>query len=246
MHDNNQFTENDHSNDHNLVIIIDDDDDDDDDDYTNPLITMMGSCGAHGLAPDVTATLLAVVVPTPTPPTIHASAKSMNIGGAPLAASIVALTIPPPPASMVATNITRAPLSTTMCVATQTTLDHSVKGNNGSGEASARNRYHGNSKVVARYNNCCGKSITGYGNVDYGKGVAGYSDVSYGGKSLVRCSSGSHTYNTSTATRGDGNKACGKVYSCPKCKNTFFTTPSGRQATLLIITRSWRRRATHS
>ena len=86
-------------------------------------------------------------------------------------------------------------------------------------------RYGGNGKVVARYNNDCGTSITGYGNVDYGKCVAGYIDVGYGGKSLVWCSSGSHTYNTSTTTRGDGNKACGKVYNCPDCKNTFFTTP---------------------
>jgi len=44
-------------------------------------------------------------------------------------------------------------------------------------------------------------------------------------KVLLGVESGSHTYNTSTATGGDSNKGYAKVYSCPKCKNTFFPTP---------------------
>jgi hypothetical protein len=88
-----------------------------------------------------------------------------------------------------------------------------MKGNNGTSESGACYRYGGNGKVVARYNNSCGKSLAGYGNLDYGKGVAGYSDVGYGGNGLDGCSSGSHTYNTSTATGGESNKGCSKVYS---------------------------------
>ncbi|CAD6251207.1 unnamed protein product [Miscanthus lutarioriparius] len=73
-----------------------------------------------------------------------------------------------------------------------------------------------------------------------------YSDAGYGGKGLAGCSSGSHTYNTSTPARGESNKVCAKAYSCPKCKNTFFPTPRRWEATLLIITESWRRRARQS
>ena len=111
-----------------------------------------------------------------------------------------------------------------MNVATQTAPDRPVKGNIGSGDAGSRQGYGGNGKAVARYSNGCGKSLTGYGNVDYRKGVASYNDAGYGGKGLAGCSSGSHTYNTSTPTGGESNKACAKVYNCPKCKNTFFPT----------------------
>ena len=76
-----------------------------------------------------------MAVATPTPPAPHAPAKSVNIGGAPAAASIAAMTIPPPPAFVVAATIIRAPIATTMIVATQTATDRPVKGNIGSGEA---------------------------------------------------------------------------------------------------------------
>ena len=59
------------------------------------------------------------------------------------------------------------------------------------------------------------KSLASYGNVDYGKGVAGYSHVGYGGKGLAGCSSGSHTYNTSTPTGGESNKGL------PRCNVTL-------------------------
>jgi len=145
MHDFNKVTENDRSGDDNFVIIIDDDDDN-----VNPQITIVGSCGALGLAPDAAAALPAVAVATSMPPAPHVSVDSVNIGRAPPAASTTALTIPPPPASIAAATITRAPLTTVVSVATQTTPDHLVKGNNSSGEAGARCRYGGNGKVVAR------------------------------------------------------------------------------------------------
>jgi hypothetical protein len=81
---------------------------------------------------------LAVAVATPTPLAPHAPAESVNIGGAPAAASLAAQTIPPPPAFVAAVTITRTPLATTMSVATQTALDLLVKGNIGSDEAGSR------------------------------------------------------------------------------------------------------------
>ena len=115
------------------MIIIHDDDDD-----TNPLIAIAGSRGAPGPAPNAAATLPAKAVATPAPPAPHGSAESMNIGGAPPAASTAALTILPPPASVALVTITRAPLATAMSVATQTVPDRPVKGNNGSGEDGSR------------------------------------------------------------------------------------------------------------
>jgi hypothetical protein len=44
-------------------------------------------------------------------------------------------------------------------------------------------------------------------------------------KVLLGVESGSHTYNTSTTNGGESNKGYAKVYSCSKCKNTFFPTP---------------------
>jgi hypothetical protein len=72
-----------------------------------------------------------MAVATPMPPASHVPAESLNIGGAPTAA----MAIPPPPAFVAAVTITRAPLATAMSVATQTALDHPVKGNIGSGDA---------------------------------------------------------------------------------------------------------------
>jgi hypothetical protein len=74
-------------------------------------------------------------VATPTLPAPHAPTESLNIRGAPTTASIAALTIPPPPAFVAAATITRSPLATAMCVATQTTPDRPVMGNIGSGES---------------------------------------------------------------------------------------------------------------
>jgi hypothetical protein len=79
-----------------------------------------------------------MAVATPTPPASHVPAESLNIGGAPTAASIATLTIPPPPAFVAAVTITRAPHATAMSVATQTALDHPVKGNIGSSDAGSR------------------------------------------------------------------------------------------------------------
>jgi hypothetical protein len=114
MHDSNKVTENDRSGDDDFVIIIDDDYDD-----TNPLIAGMRSRGAPGSVLDAATALPMVAVATPTPPTPHAFAESLNTGGAPPTTSKVALTIPPPLGSMVVTIITRAPLTTVVSVATQ-------------------------------------------------------------------------------------------------------------------------------
>lgn len=115
MHDSNKVTENDRRGDEKFVIIIDGDDDD-----TNPLVAIAGSRGCLGLAPSAAAALLAAAVATPAPPAPHASIESLNIGGAPPTASIVALTIPPHP-SEAARTFTRAPLATALNAATQTT-----------------------------------------------------------------------------------------------------------------------------
>jgi hypothetical protein len=113
MHDSNEVIENDCSGDDNFLIIIDDD--------TNPLIAIMGSHGAPDPTLDAAAALPALDMATPTPPAPHASAESVNIGGAPPATSTVALTILPPPASVATTTITRTPLATVVNMATQTT-----------------------------------------------------------------------------------------------------------------------------
>jgi len=96
----------------------------------------MRSHGAPSLAPNAVAFLPAVAMATPTPATPHVFVESMNIGGAPLVASTVALTIPPPPTSVAMVTIIRAPLTTSVSVATQIAPDHPVKGNNSSSEAS--------------------------------------------------------------------------------------------------------------
>jgi hypothetical protein len=116
MHDSNEVIENARSGDGNFVIIINDDDDN-----ANPLIAIMGPHGAPGLAPDAAVALPAVPVATHAPPEPQAPVESMTIGGAPLAESTAALTIPPLPASVAAVTITRAHLATAMSVATQTT-----------------------------------------------------------------------------------------------------------------------------
>ena len=76
-----------------------------------------------------------MAVATPTSPAPHAPTKSMNIGGAPVVALIVAMTIPPPPAFVMVAAATKAALATSMSVATQTAPDRLVKGTIGSGEA---------------------------------------------------------------------------------------------------------------
>ncbi|CAD6334320.1 unnamed protein product [Miscanthus lutarioriparius] len=235
-------TENGRSGDDNFMIIIHDDDDD-----TNPLIAIAGSRGAPGPAPDAAATLPAEAVATPAPPAPHGSAESMNIGGAPPAASTAALTILPPPASVALVTITRAPLATIVSVATQTAPDHLVNGNNGSSEASARYTYGGNGKVVARYSNGCGKSLASYGNVDYGKGVASYSEVGYGSKGLAGCSSGSHTPTTHLLPlEVRATKAMARCIVTLSVRTRSSPHPRHRESTLLVITGSWRRRARQS
>jgi hypothetical protein len=116
MHDSNEIIENDHSGDGNFVIIIDDDDDD-----ANPLVTIVGPHGALAPAPDAVVALPMVPVATHALPEPQAPVESMNIGGAPLAESIAALTIPPLSASVEVVTITRAPLAMAVSVATQTT-----------------------------------------------------------------------------------------------------------------------------
>jgi hypothetical protein len=56
-----------------------------------------------------------VAMATPTPPTPHAPTEFVNIGGAPAATSIVALTIAPPLAFVAAAAITKAALATAEC-----------------------------------------------------------------------------------------------------------------------------------
>jgi hypothetical protein len=241
LHNNNEVTENDRTGDDILVIIIDDDDDD-----ANPVIAIAGSPGAPGPAPDAVAALamapapaVAVATPMLAP---HATTTSVNTEGAPAAASTTAVTIP---LAVAAATITRAALATAVSVGTQTAPDL-VKGNNGSSQAGVRSKYDSNGKAIARNNNSCGKSLAGCGNVDYGKGVAGYSDADYGGKGVAGCSSGSHTYSTSTAARGESNKGCGKVYNCVSVRTHSSPHPRCWEATLLVITRSWRRRVSQS
>ncbi|CAD6254064.1 unnamed protein product [Miscanthus lutarioriparius] len=220
LHDNNEVTENDRNGDDIPMIVIDDDDDD-----ANPVIAVAGSRGASGPAPDATAALAMAPAPAVAVATsmlaAHASATFVNTEGAPAAASTTAVTIP---LAVAAATITRAALATAVSAGTQT-APGLVKGNNGSGQAGARSKYDTNGKAVARNNNSCGKYLAGCGNVDNGKGVAGYSEAGYGGKGVAGCSSGSHTYSTSTAAGGESNKGCGNVYSCCKCKNTLFSTP---------------------
>ena len=75
----------------------------------------------------------AVAMENPTPPTPHVSTEPMNIGGAHVASSIAALTIAPPPASMVSATIS----SSHHCYncGHSTAPNYLVKGNNDSSKA---------------------------------------------------------------------------------------------------------------
>jgi hypothetical protein len=196
MHGSKEVTENSgrSSHDNNPVIIIIDDDNDDD---ANPVITVAGSPGAPGLAPDAaaavaTAPALAVaMVATPTVPAAPHVAASMTIQGAPASDH------------------------------------RPVKGNNGGSGEGARYGYGGGNSLTAGYDTVVdnGKAIAGYSNnACYGgRRVSTYSGRGYG-EGLDGSSIGSHNYSTFTTPGGESKEAaaCGKVYGCPdpECKNS--------------------------
>jgi hypothetical protein len=121
-----------------------------------------------------------------------------------------------------------------------------MKGNNGFGEASARYRYGGNGKVLAIYNNDCGKSLTSYGNIDHGKVLLDIVMSAMEAKVLLGVAVVATPTTHLLPLKERATKVVQRCTVARSVRTHSSAHPRHREATLLVITGSYRRRARQS